>query len=203
MPRGDFLGARNMGLPARSRDTPTAVAGVLDRGRRLHPHNTHLIRTHKPERSEQDCVQSARSTPIVQSKRLSLFSTASSEEVKDMPSRCDDFVDSEPSWEPVHSIVTRASRSNYATRHVDTGTPLGYSPAHEAYHFDVKDRWCTSSCLCLHHAAASDDPRLCKAALQGHLPFTRKHGMGIRLNLLHTSARLHLTFSNPLALLAC
>ena len=199
MPRGDFLGARNLGLPARSRDTPSAVAGVLDRGRRLHPSNTHPVLPHLAQSGTLGAtVQAASglsSKPGAIGRTTSAHSTrsplsvafsigspgAAAPQQKGAPGEWLD-VDREFSWE--HGAQTadqEAPRTAFikrATRHVETGTPLGYAPAFEAYQFDIKDRWCTTTCVCLHQAAAADDPKLCTAAMEGHLPFTRRHGLG-------------------------
>ena len=201
MPRGDFLGARNLGLPARSRDTPSAAAGVLDRGRRLHPSNTHPVLPHLAQSGTLGAtVRSASGptgasaqvigrTPSAKSDGLNsplsgLWSPgaptvgpAAAQQQQKAPGSEEEF-----SWEydapTADQVARRAAFIKRATRHVETGTPLGYAPAFEAYQFDIKDRWCTTSCPCLHQAAAADDPKLCMAAMEGHLPFTRKHGLG-------------------------
>ena len=79
-------------------------------------------------------------------------------------------------WSPLTSNVHALVPSSAG----HTGTPLCYSPAFEAYQFDIKDRWCTASCLCLHHAVAAGDSMLAQAASEGHLPFTRRHGLSER-----------------------
>ena len=199
MPRGDFLGARNLGLPARSRDTPSAAAGVLDRGRRLHPSNTHPVLPHLAQSGTLGAtVRSGPTgamthvigrTPSAKSDSLNsplsagwspgppTGGPAAAQQKQKAPGSEEEF-----SWEydapTADQVARRAAFIKRATRHVETGTPLGYAPAFEAYQFDIKDRWCTTSCPCLHQAAAADDPKLCMAAMEGHLPFTRKHGLG-------------------------
>ncbi|EKX44941.1 hypothetical protein GUITHDRAFT_139235 [Guillardia theta CCMP2712] len=61
--------------------------------------------------------------------------------------------------------------------HVEDGTPLGYGSSYEAYVSYKKDRWCTHTCLCLHHAAASNQVDLVEAAARGLLPYSRLHGL--------------------------
>eukprot|EP00802_Teleaulax_amphioxeia_P010774 Tamp_10804.p1 GENE.Tamp_10804~~Tamp_10804.p1 ORF type:complete len:384 (+),score=57.26 Tamp_10804:76-1227(+) len=206
MPRGDFLGARNLGLPARSRDTPSAVAGVLDRGRRLHPNNTHPVLPHLAQSGTLGAtvpVASGLSGATARTKTGTIGRTASAQSGKSPLSVAFSMgsplqgaataaaqqkgadwlaVDDEFSWEhgvpTANQVAPRTAFIKRATRHVETGTPLGYAPAFEAYQFDIKDRWCTTTCVCLHQAAAADDPKLCTAAMEGHLPFTRKHGLG-------------------------
>jgi hypothetical protein len=74
MPRGDFLGARNMGLPARTRATPTAAAGVLDAGRSLHPTNWHPSR---PRLASSGTLFASRGRPASSASRYTLSPTHS------------------------------------------------------------------------------------------------------------------------------
>ena len=229
MPRGDFLGARNLGLPARSRDTPSAVAGVLDRGRRLHPNNTHPVLPHLAQSGTLGAtvpVASGLSGATARTKTGTIGRTASAQSGKSPLSVAFSMgsplqgaataaaqqkgadwlaVDDEFSWEhgvpTANQVAPRTAFIKRATRHVETGTPLGYAPAFEAYQFDIKDRWCTTTCVCLHQAAAADDPKLCTAAMEGHLPFTRKHGLGAPpapcalRSAARTAARTHAVFA--------
>ena len=206
MPRGDFIGARNQGLPARSRPSPTPSAAVLDRGRRLQPiraphpcaHHTtqptkrgsgcrlcqlglpcNVHRAQLPASSTSSwCMKSPLGRPTV-------LSPAESPTRAVSPTRLADGASASPelSWENEGGALVTAVRlepDRGRVRHVDTGTPLCYSPAFEAYQFDIKDRWCTASCLCLHHAVAAGDSMLAQAASEGHLPFTRRHGLSER-----------------------
>jgi hypothetical protein len=199
MPRGDIYGARNLGLPARSRATPTAAMGVLDRGRRLHPANTHPSAYHlsKPTDAGSGCglcklglrCSTHRSNEIQSpgneshaARQSSRLPSPASPTQQAQADATESPKSADLSWQndtadPASTAQMLSTRKHNVARHVDTGTPLGYSPAFEAYHIYVKDRWCTSSCLCLHHAAAADDAMVARAAVEGRLPFTRTHGL--------------------------
>ena len=184
MPRGDFLGARNMGLPARARATPTAAAGVLDRGRRLHPEASRRVSRPGSRLSTKDGVSYDSASGTWQEPSVERTTDHSLLAAQDMLGDLNLSTQNATKLKakmlkmPQTGHAINGATIDWANRHIDIGTPLGYSPLFEVYNFHVKDRWCTSSCLCLHHASASNDATLVRAAVEGHIPFTRRHGLG-------------------------
>jgi len=163
---------------------------VQDKGRCLHPINSHPVMRHCATLGSGR--QGARAASSLSTYAKSASGAASASPGRNRPVEIgDDIAAVSPDgtgslWFSKDQILevtaaeARASAMYRQTRHIDSGTPFGYGPMFEAYQFNIKDRWCTSSCVCLHHAAASDDPKLVRAALAGNLPFTRKHGMSER-----------------------
>jgi len=161
---------------------------VQDKGRCLHPINSHPVTRHcatlgsgrQGERAASSTYEKSacgaesaspgRNRPVEIGDDMAAVSPDGTGRLSFLSCRNDKSVE-------VTAAEARTSAIYRQTRHFDSGTPFGYGPMFE---FNIKDRWCTSSCVCLHHVAASDDPKLVRAALAGNLPFTRKHGMSER-----------------------